>query len=89
MSITTGTPKQAQWAQDIKAQAISRVETYITTANASQGKSAKTAAQLAVIIPAIEALTDAGWWIDRNDILATSLLREILTPAIKDQLRNA
>ena len=86
--ITTGTPKQIAYAEDLKAKAVKMVETYISEANTKQGKADKTAAQLAIVLPLLDAQTDASWWIERNNLLASHLLKQLVTPEIQAKLRT-
>lgn len=85
--IMTGTPKQIAYAEDLKAKAIQMIESYIGTNNARIGKADKTSAQLAVVLPLVEAQTDASWWIERNNLLASHLLKQLVTPEIQAKLR--
>ena len=86
--ITTGAPKQIAYAEDLKAKAIQMIESYVGTNNARIGKADKTAAQLAVVLPLVEAQTDAAWWIERNNLLASHLLKQLVTPEIQAKLRT-
>ena len=86
--ITTGTPKQIAYAEDLKAKAVKMVETYISEANTKQGKADKTAAQLAIVLPLLDAQTEAAWWIERNNLLASHLLKQLVTPEIQAKLRT-
>lgn len=86
--ITTGTPKQIAYAEDLKAKAIQMIESYISTNNARIGKADKTAAQLAIVLPLLDAQTNAAWWIERNNLLASHLLKQLVTPEIQAILRT-
>ena len=86
--ITTGTPKQIAYAEDLKAKAIQMIESYIGTNNARIGKADKTAAQLAIVLPLLDAQTNAAWWIERNNLLASHLLKQLVTPEIQAKLRT-
>lgn len=85
--ITTGTPKQIAYAEDLKTKAVKMIESYIGDNNARIGKADKTSAQLAVVLPLVEAQTDAAWWIERNNLLASHLLKQLVTPEIQARLR--
>lgn len=64
----TGTPKQLQWAEKIRAQALADAEAQMPTWSTKPERNPAIRAHLA-------AQTDAAWWIERRDLTAGDLIK--------------
>lgn len=97
----TGTNKQIEWAEDLRAQLDHDIDDYLagkTRTQTNRNKAATFAAALAPILRRIALTqTDAAWWID-NRLTDEACkggpgwayaAQKLMTPADRDEFRTA
>ena len=90
-TITTGTPKQIDWAAKIKTEMLNNLTITVQdmgNKRARMGKANNADAVLAILTPILSAQTDAAWWIEHRDTTAPQLALSLATAADKAAIQS-